>query len=118
MKILIIISLLVVLGFFFFATRVPVSLTPDEVSQVVSDAITESKVSVDEDIAEQLVLLSVEKLEKRQSTRLKYLASAYFVIWLVFMLYVLRLEQQQRTLDQRLEQLEQGATNNQGESAE
>ena len=49
----------------------------------------------------------LRKLEKGQSTRLKYLAAAYFVIWLVFMLYLLRLGQQQQALDKRLAQLEQ-----------
>ena len=107
MKIVIIVCGLIVLTLFIFAARVPVSLTADEVSRGVSDAIAESKVSVDEDIVEKAVLKSVEKLEERQSTRLKYLASAYVVVWLVFMLYVVRVAMQQRKLDQRLSQLEQ-----------
>jgi CcmD family protein len=105
-KIVIIISFLIVLGFFFFVT-LPVSLTEDEVSEAVSNVVSKSKVAVDEDLAEQLALQLVEELENEQSKRLKYLASAYLVIWLVFMLYLLRLGKQQQTLDQRLSQLEQ-----------
>ena len=63
--------------------------------------------SVDEDVLEKAVQLSVAKLEKGQSRRLKYLASAYLVIWLVFVLYVLQLDRQQQELDKRLAQLEQ-----------
>ena len=111
MKIVIIVCGLIVLTLFIFAARVPVSLTSDEVSRGVSDAISEENISVDEDIVEKAVLKSVEKLEKRQSTRLKYLAAAYIVVWLVFMLYVIRVAMQQRKLDQRLSQLEQDTPN-------
>ena len=105
MKIIVVISFLVVLGLFLFATQVPITLTDDEVAKAVSE--TGSEFPVDEEVLERAVRLSVEKLEKGQSTRLKYLAAAYFVIWLVFILYLLRLGQQQRELDKRLSQLEQ-----------
>ena len=62
---------------------------------------------MDEEVLEQAVKNSITILEKGQRTRLKYLAAAYIVIWLVFMLYVLRLGQQQQALDKRLAQLEQ-----------
>lgn len=107
MKIVIVVSCIIVLVLFFFFARVPVSLTTDEVSDAVSDAISESNISVDEDIVQKVVLKSVDILENRQSKRIRYLASAYLVIWLVFMLYVLRIIQQQKRLDQRLSQLEQ-----------
>ena len=107
MKIAVLISFLAVLVVFFFVAKVPVTLTPDEVAKAVSEATAESGVSVDEDVVGQVVQLSVAKLEKGQSTRLKYLASAYLVIWLVFVLYVLQLERQQQELDKRLAQLEQ-----------
>jgi len=107
MKILVLASFVIVLGLFLFLTQVPVDITPEKVSAAVSEAVSKSDVPVDEDIVEQVVLSSIEVLEKGQSTRLKYLASAYLVIWLVFMLYVLRLGQQQQQLDQRLAQLEQ-----------
>ena len=61
---------------------------------------------MDEVVVEQAVKNSIMILEKGQRTRLKYLAAAYIVIWLVFMLYVLRLGQQQQALDKRLAQLE------------
>lgn len=105
MKIIVVISFLVVLGLFFFAAQVPITLTDDEVAKAVSEA--SSELPVDEELLERAVKLSVEKLEKGQSTRLKYLAAAYFVIWLVFILYLLRLGQQQQELDKRLSQLEQ-----------
>ena len=107
MKILVLASFVIVLGLFLFVNQVPVDITPDRVSAAVSEAVSKSEVPVDEDIVEQVVLSSIEVLEKGQSTRLKYLASAYLVIWLVFMLYVLRLGKQQQQLDQRLAQLEQ-----------
>lgn len=107
MKILVLASFVIVLGLFLFVNQVPVDITPDKVSAAVSEAVSKSEVPVDEDIVEQVVLSSIEVLEKGQSTRLKYLASAYLVIWLVFMLYVLRLGKQQQALDKRLVQLEQ-----------
>ena len=107
MKILVLASFVIVLGLFLFVTQVPVDITPEKVSAAVSEAVSKSEVPVDEEVVEQVVLSSIEVLEKGQSTRLKYLASAYLVIWLVFMLYVLRLGQQQQALDKRLAQLEQ-----------
>ncbi|MCY3743830.1 MAG: CcmD family protein [Candidatus Poribacteria bacterium] len=106
MKILILASFVVVLVLFIFATQVPVDITSDKVSAAVSEAISQSEVPVDEEVVEQAVISSIEILEKGQRTRLKYLAAAYIVIWLVFMLYVLRLGQQQQALDKRLAQLE------------
>ena len=107
MKIVVLASFLVVLGLFIFATQVPITLTEDEVAKAVGEASSESELPVDEDLLAEAVQLSVAKLEKAQSTRLKYLASAYLVIWLVFILYVLHLERQQQQLDKRLAQLEQ-----------
>ena len=107
MKIAVLVSFLVILGVFLFATQVPVTLTEDEVAKAIGEAVSESAVPVDEDILAAAVQLSIAKLEKAQSTRLKYLASAYFVIWFVFILYVLHLERKQQELDKRLTQLEQ-----------
>ena len=107
MKIAVLVCFLAVLIVFFFFAQVPITLTSDEVAKAVAEATSESGVSVDEEVLERAVQLSVAKLEKGQSTRLKYLASAYLVIWLVFVLYVLRLERQQQELDRRLAQLEQ-----------
>lgn len=109
MKIAILVSFLAVLIIFFFVAQVPITLTSDEVAKAVSEAVSESGVSVDEEVLERAVQLSVAKLENGQRTRLKYLASAYLVIWLVFILYVLYLERQQQELDKRLTQLEQAS---------
>ena len=116
MKIVVLASFLVVLGLFIFATQVPVTLTEDEVAKAVTEASSESELPVDEDLLAQAVQLSVAKLEKAQSTRLKYLASAYLVIWLVFIFYVLHLERQQQELDKRLAQLEQESDDPSSES--
>ena len=118
MKIAVLVSFLMVLGVFIFATQIPITLTEDEVAKAIGEASSESESPVDEDLLAQAVQLSVSKLEKAQSTRLKYLASAYLVIWLVFILYVLHLERQhkrlaqleqdsEQELDKRLAQLEQ-----------
>ena len=107
MRILVLASFLVVLGLFIFAVQVPVDITPEKVSAAVSEATSTSEVPVDEEVVEQAVENAIAILEKGQSTRLKYLTSAYLIIWLVFMLYVLRLGQQQQKLDKRLAQLEQ-----------
>ena len=107
MRIIVVVSFVVILGLFIFATQVPVDITSDKVSSAVSEAISTSEVPVDEDVVAQAVENAIAILEKGQRTRLKYLAAAYIVIWLVFMLYVLRLGQQQQTLDKRLAQLEQ-----------
>ena len=107
MKIAILVSFLAVLGLFIFATQVPITLTADEVAKAVEEASSESESLVDEDILAAAVQLSVAKLEDAQSTRLKYLVSAYLVIWLVFILYILHLERRQQELDKRLAQLEQ-----------
>ena len=107
MKIAVLVSFLAVLIVFFFVAQIPITLTSDEVDKAVSEATAASGGMVDEALLTQAVQLSVEKLEKGQRTRLKYLASAYLVIWLVFILYVLQLERQQQELDKRLAQLEQ-----------
>ena len=107
MKIAVLVSFLAVLGLFIFATQVPITLTEDEVAKAVGEATSESESLVDEDLLAEAVQLSVAKLEEAQSTRLKYLVSAYLVIWLVFILYILHLERRQQELDKRLAQLEQ-----------
>lgn len=107
MKIAALISCAVMLGLFIFATQTPVTLTEDEVAKAVTEATAELESPIDEDVLVAAVQRSVAKLEHAQRTRLKYLAAAYFVIWLIFILYVIYLERQQRDLDKRLTQLEQ-----------
>ncbi len=117
MRIIVVASFLVVLAVFTFATLAPVGIITKKnevskafeykISEAVSEAISQSEVPVNEEVVEQAVKNAITILEKRQRTRLKYLFAAYIVIWLVFMLYVLRLGQQQQALDKRLAQLEQ-----------
>lgn len=107
MRIVIIISFLIVIGLVFSAIQVP-TIDIKKVDQAINDVNSISQVNIaDEETLKKTVNLIVKELESDQRTRLKYLVSAYLVIWLVFMLYLLRLEQQQRTLDKRLSQLEQ-----------
>ena len=103
------ITVLIVFGLFFglfLFSQIPVAITQDEVSTAVSDAIAETNAQVDEMEIEQLVTQkAVEKLEARQKKRLKFLVSAYFIIWLIFSLYTLHLAKMQNQLHKRLDQL-------------
>ena len=101
----------------FMLNQIPVAITQDEVSTAVSDAIAETNaqvedsrlVGVDELEIEQLVTQkAVKKLEDRQKRRLKFLVSAYFIIWLIFSLYALHLAKMQNQLRKQLEQLHSG----------
>ncbi len=113
MRIVIIVSSLIVVYLVFSAIQVP-TLDQEKIDEAVKEAISESQVTTeDEGTVKQAVNLSIEKLELAQRKRLKYLVSAYLVIWLVFMLYLLRLGRQQQALDQRLAQLERDTPNNQ-----
>jgi CcmD family protein len=103
------ITVLIVFGLFlglFLFSQIPVAITQDEVSTAVSDAIAETNAPVDEMEVEQLVTQkAVKKLEARQKKRLKFLVSAYFIIWLIFSLYALHLAKMQNQLRKQLDQL-------------
>lgn len=103
------ITALIIFGLFFglfLVSQIPVAITQDEVFIAVSDAIAETNAQVDEMEIEQLVTQkAVEKLEDRQKKRLKFLVSAYFIIWLIFSLYALHLAKMQNQLRTRIEQL-------------
>ena len=106
------ITVLIVFALFFglfLLSQIPVAITQDEVSIAVSDAIAETNAQVDEMEVEQLVTQkAVEKLEARQKKRLKFLVSAYFIIWLIFSLYALHLAKVQNQLRRRIDQLHDG----------
>lgn len=79
-----------------------------EIENVINNVQSTSEDKVENEAAlKKTVILIVKQLETDQQTRLKYLVAAYIVIWLVFMLYLVRLGKQQQVLDQRLAQLEQ-----------
>lgn len=94
-------------GLFTFL-NVPISITQDEVIVAIGDAMAETNLAVEKAEVQQVVAKSIENLEARQSKRLRYLVSAYFVIWLIFILYALRLAHTQSTLRKRLDQLQAG----------
>ena len=107
MRIIIIFSFLIVIGLVFLAIQVP-TLDEKKVDAAIMEAISGSQVAMEnQDTVKQAVTLTIEKLEMAQQKRLKYLVSAYLVIWLVFMLYLVRMGKQQQSLDKRLSQLEQ-----------
>jgi CcmD family protein len=103
------ITVLIVFALFFglfILSQIPVAITQDEISTAVSDAIAETNAQVDEMEVEQLVAQkAIEKLEARQKKRLKFLVSAYSILWLIFSLYALHLAKMQNQLRKRLEQL-------------
>ena len=118
MRIVIVLSCLIVIGLLFSVIQVP-TIDVAKVEEAINDVKSISQVNIaDEDTLKETLNLIVKKLEKDQRTRLKYLVSAYLVIWLVFMLYLVRLGKQQQALEQRLSQLEQETPNNQDESIE
>ena len=82
MKIAVLVSFLAVLIIFFFVTQVPITLTANEVAKAVSEATSESGVSVDEDVLEKAVQLSVAKLEKRtkQTTEISRLRISRYLV--------------------------------------
>jgi CcmD family protein len=91
---------------FFISSQIPVVITQDEMFGAIDDAIAETGVQVDETEVQQAVEKSLEILESRQRKRLRYLVAAYFIIWLIFILYALRLAQTQKELQQRIDQLQ------------
>lgn len=118
MRIVIVLSCLIVIGLLFSAIQVPI-IDIAKVEEAINDVKSISQVNIaDEETLKKTVNLIVKELESDQRTRLKYLVSAYLVIWLVFMLYVLRLGRQQQALDQRLAQLEHQTSDSQDESVE
>ncbi|HHZ89779.1 TPA: CcmD family protein [Candidatus Poribacteria bacterium] len=113
------IFLLLILGVFvlffglFVLGQTPVTITSDEISMALAESIDEvaGGMIVNEAKVEMLVKKSVAKLEQRQIKRLKYLVSAYFVIWLIFVVYTFRLVRVQAELLKRVELIEESRQN-------
>ena len=105
------IAVLIIFALFFglfILSQIPVAITQDEVFAAVSDAIAETNAIVDETEVEQVVNKALEKLAAPQKKRLKFLVSVYFVLWLIFSLYALRLAKMQAQLRKRLDGLQAG----------
>ena len=106
--------LLIVLGVFvlffglFVSGDIPIVITSDEVSMALGESIDQALgiPIVNEATVEMLVKQSVAKLEQRQAKRLKYLVSAYFVIWLMLFVSTFWLVRVQAALLKRLELVE------------
>ncbi|RKU30792.1 hypothetical protein C6497_03700 [Candidatus Poribacteria bacterium] len=106
-RITIIVSFVIVLGLVVSAIQVP-TVDQAKVNEAIEQTISQINVTPEyRNTLEKAVFTTVKTLEKNQRKRLRFLVSAYLVIWLVFMLYLLRLGKQQQTLDQRISQLEE-----------
>lgn len=118
MRIVIVVSCVIVLVLLFLTMQVP-KISENKIEQAINDVQSASEVQIEDQKALQdIVMKIVEQLESNQRTRLKYLIAAYLVIWLVFMLYLLRIGKQQQALDQRLTQIELDASGSKDESIE
>ena len=112
MRFVIVVSCVIVLVLLFLTMQVP-TIDVKAIEQAINDVQSASEDKVeDEKALKSAVIPIVKQLESDQRTRLKYLVAAYLVIWLVFMLYLLRVGKQQQTLDQRLAQIELNASDN------
>ncbi len=118
MRIVIVVSCVIVIVLLFLTMQVP-EISEDKIKQAINDGQSVSEVKEEDQKALQdAVKMIVEQLENSQRTRLNYLVAAYLVIWLVFMLYLLRIGKQQQTLDQRLAQIELNDSDNHDKSVE
>lgn len=81
--------------------RIPADITNYELELVVEDAQRErpNLTQIQQDVIKPVK----ERLEKRQSRRLKYFIAAYLVIWGVLMGYVLYLSRRQTKLKEDIE---------------
>lgn len=116
MRIVIVLSCIIVLIFLFMTIQVP-TINVKVIENVINNVQSTSEDKVENEAAlKKTVLLIAKQLETDQQTRLKYLVAAYIVIWLVFMLYLVRVGKQQQVLDQRLTQLEEDPSDDGEES--
>ncbi len=83
------------------STKIPADITNYELQLVSEDTQREFPNSTQ--IQKDALKSVKEKLEERQSRRLKYLVSAYLVIWGVLMGYVLYLSHRQTKLKEDIE---------------
>ena len=105
-QIAVLVVFVVVFGL-FTRSQVPISLTEDEILLAIDYAIAETDAVVDEtEVLERVKEEVVGQLETRQKRRLKFLTAAYFIIWLIFILYALRLSQTQEQLRRQLDGLQ------------
>jgi len=83
------------------STRIPADITNYELELVLENAQRELPNSTQ--IQKDVIKSVKEKLEERQSRRLKYLIAAYLLIWGVLMGYVLYLSRRQTKLKEDIE---------------
>ena len=90
----------------FNITRQPDIIVPGErIETAVSDILGNDS-QYDETEIQQIVTQAIQILNDGQSRRLKYLISAYFVAWLILMLYIFHLSRKQEQLQTELDLLD------------
>jgi len=89
----------------FNITRLPDIIVPGERIETTVSDILGNDTQYDETEIQQIVTQAIQILNDGQSRRLKYLISAYFVVWLILMLYIFHLSQKQEQLQTELDLL-------------
>ncbi|MAE20695.1 hypothetical protein CMK12_17500 [Candidatus Poribacteria bacterium] len=89
----------------FNITRQPDIIVPGERIETTVSDILGNDTQYDETEIQQIVTQAIQILNDGQSRRLKYLISAYFVVWLILMLYIFHLSQKQEQLQTELDLL-------------
>ena len=89
----------------FNITRQPDIIVPDERIETAVSDILGNDIQYDETEIQQIVTQAIQILNDGQSRRLKYLISAYFVAWLILMLYIFHLSRKQEQLQTELDLL-------------
>ena len=90
----------------FNITRQPDVIVPGERIEVAVSDILGNDTQYDETEIQQIVTQVIKILNDGQSRRLKYLISAYFVVWLILMLYIFHLNRKQEQLQTELDLLD------------
>ena len=90
----------------FNITRQPDIIVPDERIETAVSDILGNDIQYDETEIQQIVTQAIQILNDGQSRRLKYLISAYFVAWLILMLYIFHLSRKQEQLQTELDLLD------------
>ena len=90
----------------FNITRQPDVIVPGERIEVAVSDILGNDTQYDETEIQQIVTQVIKILNDGQSRRLKYLISAYFVVWLILMLYIFHLNRKQEQFQTELDLLD------------
>ncbi len=90
----------------FHLTASPDVLIPEERIETAISDVLENETQYDKNELQQIVMKIIELLNEGQSRRIKYLVTAYFVVWLILMFYLFWLKQKYTYLHEQIQQLE------------